>query len=417
LFIHSKTPICRNIEFTLAMETTTHTLSNLSHLVCSNCRTPHSAYEIQLVSSCCGLPLESQYETEETLSKSILIDRPGTMWRYREMLPVLSDSNIVTLGEGFTPILDLYSLANKYGFSDLILKDEGQNPTGSFKARGLSMAISKAKEFEAEGCIIPTAGNAGVAMAAYCARAGMRAVVIMPRHTPKAFREECYWYGAEVHLVDGLINDCAALAKNMNQDGSLLDVSTLKEPYRLEGKKTMGYEIAEQLQWNLPDVILYPAGGGTGLIGIWKAFQELLALGWLTGNTKLPRMVAVQADNCQPLVETFLGKQLNSKAYNGKSTIANGLAVPRPIGEQMMLKVLKDSGGTAISITDDEMLIGLRELAGNEGIFVAPEGAAVWMGARKLLQQKLITPDEKVLLLNTGSGQKYSENIEGRYKL
>ena len=346
----------------------------------------------------------------------MLHQRAGTMWRYLELLPVLKKENIVSLGEGFTPLLSLDALARQYNLKELLLKDEGQNPTGSFKARGLSMALSKAKEFNVEGCIIPTAGNAGVAMAAYCARAGMKAVVVMPRHTPKAFKEECYWYGAEVHLVDGLINDCALKVKELHATGSLLDVSTLKEPYRLEGKKTMGFEIAEQLNWQLPDVILYPAGGGTGLIGIWKAFHELKALGWLSPAIKLPRMVAIQAQNCMPLVQTFSGQQLNAKNYIGKPTIANGLAVPRPIGEQLMLKVLSESKGTAIGIMDEEMIVGLQELGRSEGLFVAPEGAALWMGCRKLLANGYIQPEEQILLLNTGSGQKYIENIEHKYK-
>jgi threonine synthase len=407
----------RKYESSLTMnDISTTTLSRITHLTCSACGTPSSPFKPQLLSACCQLPLESQYEYSEEISKKILIGREGTMWRYREMLPVLSDENIVSLGEGFTPILNLNNLARKYELSHLLLKDEGQNPTGSFKARGLSMAISKAKEFEVEGCIIPTAGNAGVAMAAYCAKAGMKAIVVMPRHTPKAFKEECYWYGADVQLVDGLINDCAAKAKELNADNSLLDVSTLKEPYRLEGKKTMGYEIAEQLKWSLPDVILYPAGGGTGLIGIWKAFLEMQQLGWLPVNTKLPKMIAVQAANCQPLVDTFYGKQVNCKSYTGKPTIANGLAVPRPLGEHMMLKVLNQSGGDAISITEQEMLEGLQELGRNEGLFVAPEGAAVWMAARKLVAENKISRDDKIMLLNTGSGQKYMENVEGKYK-
>lgn len=397
------------------MITSVHTLSRISHLSCSACCSEHAAEDPQLVSTCCQLPLEAKYDYSEPLYKSVLSSRPATMWRYREMLPVISDENIVSLGEGFTPILNLQNLGSKYGLNRLKLKDEGQNPTGSFKSRGLSMAISKAKEFGVKGCIIPTAGNAGVAMAAYCARAGMKAVVVMPRHTPKAFKEECYWYGADVQLVDGLINDCAARAKELNANGSLLDVSTLKEPYRLEGKKTMGYEIAEQLNWNLPDVILYPAGGGTGLIGIWKAFQEMRQLGWLHESIKLPRMIAVQAANCQPLVETYLGNQENCKTYTGKPTIANGLAVPRPIGEQMMLRVIEQSQGLAIGISEQEMLEGLRELAKHEGLFVAPEGAALWMATRKLVSKGTIGKEEHILLLNTGSGQKYMENVEGKY--
>ena len=333
------------------------------------------------------------------------------MWRYREMLPLFSDRFQVSLGEGFTPMLPLTRLATQHGFNELWLKDEGQNPTGSFKARGLSMAISKAYELGVEGCIIPTAGNAGVAMAAYCARAGMKAVVVMPRHTPKAFQEECYWYGAEVHLVDGLINDCAVRVQQLNERSSLLDISTLKEPYRLEGKKTMGYEIAEQFSWKLPDVILYPAGGGTGLIGIWKAFREMQAIGWLASDIALPRLVAVQATNCQPLVESYEGRQADAKQYIGQPTIANGLAVPRPIGEKLMLQVLHESDGTTLGISDQDMVTGVRDLGQHEGFFVAPEGAALWIAARQLLQSGWLSADEHILLLNTGNGQKYMENL------
>ncbi|MDO6388829.1 threonine synthase [Pontibacter sp. BT731] len=394
------------------MKTTLQPLiSHLSTLTCSSCGAPYSAFEKQTVSACCQLPLLAGYSPDVVPEKEALLHREGTMWRYLELLPVLHKENIVSLGEGYTPILELKNLARKYELRKLLLKDEGQNPTGSFKARGLSMAISKAKEHGVEGCIIPTAGNAGVAMAAYCAKAGMRATVVMPRHTPKAFRDECYWYGAEVVLVDGLINDCAAKVRELNSKGELLDVSTLKEPYRLEGKKTMGYEIAEQGNWQLPDVILYPAGGGTGLIGIWKAFKEMKKIGWLPQGIKLPRMVAVQAENCRPLVETFYGRQANAQSYVGKPTIANGLAVPRPLGEQLMLQTLQESGGTAISISEEEMITGLRELGTSEGLFVAPEGAAVWMAARKLLDTGFIQYDEEILLLNTGSGQKYMENL------
>ncbi|PKV76105.1 threonine synthase [Pontibacter ramchanderi] len=396
------------------MKTTLQPLiSHLSSLTCSNCGALYSPFEKQTVSACCQMPLLAGYAPDVLPEKEALLTREGTMWRYLEMLPVLHKENIVSLGEGYTPILQLANLARKYELRSLLLKDEGQNPTGSFKARGLSMAISKAKEHGVEGCIIPTAGNAGVAMAAYCAKAGMRATVVMPRHTPKAFRDECYWYGAEVVQVDGLINDCAAKVKELNTAGELLDVSTLKEPYRLEGKKTMGYEIAEQGNWQLPDVILYPAGGGTGLIGIWKAFREMKKIGWLPEDAKLPRMVAVQAENCRPLVETFYGRQANAQNYMGKPTIANGLAVPRPLGEQLMLQTLQESGGTAISISEQEMITGLKELGSSEGLFVAPEGAAVWMAARKLLDTGFIQYDEEILLLNTGSGQKYMENLSG----
>ncbi|MCR5887172.1 threonine synthase [Hymenobacter sp. J193] len=397
------------------MQSTLEAISRLQTLECSVCRTPYSATILQRLSDCCAAPLLATYQLQAPLSHEAAIDvHEPSMWRYRSLLPLLDEANQVSLGEGFTPLLPLTSLARRYSLSEVLLKDEGQNPTGSFKARGLSMAISKAKELGVEGCIIPTAGNAGVAMAAYCAKAGMRAVVVMPRHTPQAFKEECYWYGAEVHLVDGLINDCAARVRELNHAHELLDVSTLKEPYRLEGKKTMGYELAEQLRWALPDVLLYPAGGGTGLIGIWKAFREMQTLGWLPAQVRLPRMVAVQAAACAPLWATYTGRQANSQQYVGQPTIANGLAVPRPLGEALMLQVLRESGGTVVPVDDQEMLEGMRELARHEGLFVAPEGAAVWMAARKLVDAGWIGRHERMLLLNTGSGQKYLENVMGQ---
>lgn len=389
-------------------------LSRLVALHCSKCGKAHSAFELQRVSSCCHLPLVANYDLHEPLSRDVIDQADTSMWRYGALLPLLHDENKVTLGEGMSPMLNLPRLAARHELSSLLLKDEGQNPTGSFKARGLSMAISKARELGVEGCIIPTAGNAGVAMAAYCARAGLKAVVVMPRHTPQAFKEECYWYGAEVELVDGLISDCGARVRERNADGALLDISTLKEPYRLEGKKTMGYEIAEQLNWQLPDVLLYPAGGGTGLIGIWKAFQEMQALGWLAPDVALPRMVAVQAKNCCPLLETYAGRQPNCHSYQGRPTLANGLAVPHPLGEAMMLRVLRESHGTVISVSEEDMLAGMRELGQLEGLFVAPEGAAVWMAARQLLATGWLHRDEKVLLLNTGNAQKYLDNVAGR---
>ncbi|GAC1374160.1 MAG: threonine synthase [Hymenobacter sp.] len=389
-------------------------LSRLAALHCSNCGTVHSAFDLQRVSTCCSLPLVADYDLRESLGRDIIDQADSSMWRYGALLPLLHDENKVTLGEGMTPMLKLPRLAAQHELASLLLKDEGQNPTGSFKARGLSMAVSKAKELGVEGCIIPTAGNAGVAMAAYCARAGLKAVVVMPRHTPQAFKEECYWYGADVELVDGLISDCGARVRQRNADGALLDISTLKEPYRLEGKKTMGYEIAEQLNWELPDVLLYPAGGGTGLIGIWKAFQEMKALGWLAPEIRLPRMVAVQAENCSPLLETFEGRQANCHSYQGRATLANGLAVPHPLGEAMMLRVLRESNGTVVAVSEEGMLNGMRDLGHQEGLFVAPEGGAVWTAARQLLATGWLHRDEKILLLNTGNGQKYMENVAGR---
>ena len=389
-------------------------ISRLAGLHCSACGTEYSAFDLQRVSACCQQPLVADYDLHESPSRASIDQADTSMWRYGALLPLLNEENKVSLGEGFTPLLRLPRLAARHDLATLLLKDEGQNPTGSFKARGLSMAVSKAKELGVDGCIVPTAGNAGVALAAYCARAGLRAVVVMPRHTPPAFREECLWYGAEVELVDGLISDCGARVRQRNADGALLDISTLKEPYRLEGKKTMGYEIAEQLAWTLPDVLLYPAGGGTGLIGIWKAFQEMQQLGWLAPAVKLPRMVAVQAENCCPLLETYEGRQPNCHAYQGRATLANGLAVPHPLGENLMLRVLRESHGTVVSVSEEGMLAGMRDLGQYEGLFVAPEGGAVWMAARQLVASGWINPNEKILLLNTGNGQKYLDNVAGR---
>jgi threonine synthase len=392
------------------------TSSLVANLHCSRCGSAHDAFIRQTLSVCCQAPLLCDYVLEHgSVRKADLLSRPKSLWRYEELLPVIRLENQVSLGEGFTPILALNRLADRYSLRQINLKDEGLNPTGSFKARGLCMAISKAKENGERACIIPTAGNAGVAMAAYCARAGLEAVVVMPRHTPDAFKEECIGYNARLIEVDGLINDCAAVVQELNQSGDYFDVSTLKEPYRLEGKKTMGYEIAEQLDWQLPDVIMYPTGGGTGLIGIWKALHELKALGWLPESQRLPRMVAVQAENCSPIVDTYEGKQANSKQYVGKPTLANGLAVPRPIGEPLIMNVLHESNGTAIAVSEDQMLEGVSELSRHEGMFVAPEGGAIWAATKTLLNQGWLKPDEHILLLNTGSGQKYLDNIKGRW--
>lgn len=398
------------------MQTVT-TSSLLHHLQCSNCGHSFDPLPGQTLSVCCQAPLLCRYDlAENRFSKKELLAGVQSLWRYEKLLPVFQAQNRVSLGEGWTPLLPLPRLAADYGLQHLTLKDEGLNPTGSFKARGLCLAISKAKENGEEACIIPTAGNAGVAMAAYCARAGLEAVVVMPRHTPDAFKEECLAYHARLILVDGLINDCAAKVQELNQKGGYFDVSTLKEPYRLEGKKTMGYEIAEQLAWQLPDVILYPTGGGTGLIGIWKAFHEMKALGWLSEHQRFPRMVAVQAENCRPVVDTFHGKQANSKQYIGQPTLANGLAVPRPIGEPLMLTVLRESGGTALAVSEDDMIEGVSELSRREGIFAAPEGGALWAATKQLLRQGWIRPEEQVLLLNTGSGQKYLDNLKGKWR-
>jgi threonine synthase len=388
---------------------TVQPLTSLSQLVCSQCEQPYSAFEIQSFSSCCRQPLAAQYNLAEVPDRTVLYNRPATMWRYKEVLPVLEEENIVSLGEGMTPILELKRLQAVYELPNLYLKDESKNPTGSFKARGLSAAVSKAKEFGVQTCIIPTAGNAGGALAAYCAKAGLKAIVVMPRHTPQVFKDECELYGAELILVDGLISDCAKKVAQLKESINCFDISTMKEPYRLEGKKTMGYEIAEQNNWTLPDVILYPTGGGTGLIGMWKAFKEMQQMGWI--GDKLPRLYAIQAENCQPVVQTWKGLQPNAKNYIGKPSLANGLAVPNPFAEDMMLKALRESKGQPLAVSDNAMVAAVKEIARKEGLIIAPEGGALWSALLQLVHGGIVQRAEKILLLNTGSGYKYLENI------
>lgn len=382
-------------------------------LKCSNCHKEYSLLSLNTYADCCNRPLIVEYDQDLELDKSELSGRRRDMWRYAEILPVLKEENIVSLGEGMTPTFELKKLGAAHGFSDLLMKDETNNPTGSFKARGLSMAVSKAKEFGIKHCIIPTAGNAGGALAAYCAKADIKCTVVMPTHTPKIFKQECELYGAELILVDGLINDCAKKIGKLNSDNRYFDISTLKEPYRLEGKKTMGYEIAEQLDWQLPDVIIYPAGGGTGLIGIWKAFKEMLALGWITGP--LPKMIAVQSDNCAPILHALKDAVNWKNNFTPEPSIANGLAVPYPFGMNMMLQVLHESNGTAVSISEEEIIAGVKEIAKTEGHIISPEGAATFKALLHLHKNKKIGADEKVLLLNTGSGYKYLDNLSLHY--
>lgn len=385
-------------------------VSHVSFLQCSACTRTFPPDQLNTYASCdqCGKsPLMAHYEFLSGYQKKDINQRDRSMWRYFEMLPVFHRQNIVTLGEGWTPLLKLERLAEKLDVKNLLIKDESLNPTGSFKARGLSMAISKAKELGMHNCIIPTAGNAGGAMAAYCARAGMRATVVMPKHTPQAFKTECLYMGATLIEVEGFISDCARKVAEINRDGEYFDISTMKEPYRLEGKKTMGYEIAEQLDWSLPDVILYPTGGGTGLIGIWKAIQEMTELGWITDA--MPRFIAVQTENCQPVVETFFSGEIQTPY---KSTIANGLAVPHPFAHKLIQQVLRESSGTATAISEQEIAQSVKEIASTEGMLVAPEGAALLTALKKLLATGEIRRDEKIVLLNTGSGYKYLENLQ-----
>lgn len=355
-------------------------------------------------------PLVAQYDLSRAPGKEVLQGRPQNMWRYREWLPVRDDRHIVSLGEGFTPVLPLKKLGERYDFGVLDVKDEGGNPTGSFKARGLGMAVSKAVELGVREFAIPTAGNAGSALSAYCAAAGAKAHIYMPVETPDVFQLDCKIMGARVTTVDGNIADCAARMKIENKNNQWFDVSTLKEPFRLEGKKTMGYEIAEQGGWQLPDVIIYPTGGGTGLIGIWKAFQEMKAMGWIDEITT--RMVAVQVATCDPIVKAFKEGHTGSVPYeNPGFTIANGLRVPHAFGHKLILKALYDSNGTAVSVNEVKIMDAMKELASAEGLFVSPEGAAVWHACKTLRSTGWIDGDQRILLLNTGSGYKYAENI------
>jgi len=378
-------------------------------LQCASCNSIYPLAAINTYATCCNQPLTVTYDDWHGLGKEQLLYRKPDLWRYREMLPVIKEKNIVSLGEGMTPLFPLYKLARLAGIDALLIKDESANPTGSFKARGMAVAVSKMKELGIQKCIVPTAGNAGGALAAYCAKADISCTVVMPTHTPKIFKQECEFYGAELILVDGLINDCAKKVQEMNREGEYFDMTTLKEPYRLEGKKTMGYEIAEQLNWQLPDVIIYPAGGGTGLIGIWKAFKEMQSLGWIGGA--LPKMIAVQSKNCAPILAAMHDPLHWKNNFTPKATKANGLAVPYPFGMDMMLRVLKASHGTSIAITEEDIIDGVKEIAATEGLLISPEGAATWKALQYLLRNKTILRSEKVLLLNTGSGYKYMDNF------
>ncbi len=346
----------------------------------------------------------------EAMTPEVMASRGPTMWRYREVLPVRDGDHIVTLGEGGTPLVHAERLGEKLGMANLFIKDESLNPTGSFKARGLCMAVSKAKELGATALAIPSAGNAAGAMAAYAAKAGLPAYVFMPKDTPSAFITECYGFSAHVELVDGLITDCGKIVSDRKEHEGWFDVSTLKEPYRVEGKKTMGYELVEQLGGELPDVILYPTGGGTGLIGMWKAFGEMGELGWV--GRKRPRMVAVQAEGCQPIVRAYERKLEDAPEWENAHTLASGLRVPRAVGDFLMLDAIRRSRGCALAVPDDSMIQGVREIGSTEGIFAAPEGGAVLAALKSLLNDNLVDPSERIVLFNTGSGHKYVDNMQ-----
>jgi threonine synthase len=368
----------------------------------------------QLLNLCsCGSPLLVRYDLKKAtaaLAKSSLQGRSATLWRYRELLPVQDDINVVSLGEGFTPLLEAKTLSLELGLRRVWIKDEAQNPTGSFKDRGLCLAVSRAKELGVKKLAIPSAGNAGGSLSAYAARAGIEAHVFMPKDTPAANQIEAQQYGARLTLVDGLINDCGRIIAERKAAEGWFDVSTLKEPYRVEGKKTMGYEIAEQLKWKLPDVIIYPTGGGTGLIGMWKAFAEMEEMGWI-GNDR-PRMVSVQASGCAPIVRAFEQGKDTAEPWQNAKTVASGLRVPQAVADFLMLRALRESNGTALSVSDDDMLEEIPRIGRAEGIFFCPEGAACVAALRHLVKQGWIKPSDEVVIFNTATGLKYLDVLQ-----
>ena len=383
----------------------------LTHLECSRTGVRYDAAQLHNLSEA-GVPLLARYDLDAAaaaVKRSDLLSRRADMWRYREVLPISGEGEIISLGEGWTPLLPAARLGEWAGLRRLYVKDESANPTGSFKARGLSAAVTAAAARGARKLAIPTAGNAGGAMAAYAAAAGLEAYVFMPSDTPSAFQIECRAFGAHLELVDGLIDDCGRIVAQRRESEGWFDVSTLKEPYRLEGKKTMGYELAEQLEWELPDVILYPTGGGTGLIGMWKAFDEMEKMGWI--DSRRPRMISVQAEGCAPIVRAFEQGADTAPRWEDAKTVASGLRVPAAVGDLLMLRALRESGGCAVAVSDQELLDASHRLARLTGIFPAPEGGAVLAGLMQLVERHLVDADERVILFNTGSGYKYLEAL------
>jgi threonine synthase len=385
-----------------------------SHLECSLCGTRYDAGAAANLCTCGG-PLLVRFDIDNLRHRWLRREVPNgrsNMWRYAPVLPP-SEASIVSLGEGWTPLLETRRLGSRIGADALWVKDEGMNPTASFKARGLSCAVSMCVELGIKKVAIPSAGNAASAMAAYAAAAGIEAHIFMPRDVPQSNYLECMGYGAHVTLVDGLISDCGKMVAERGPAEGWFDVSTLKEPYRIEGKKTMGYEVAEQMGWELPDAIFYPTGGGVGMIGMWKAFDEMQRLGWI--GPRRPKMIAVQAEGCQPVVRAFKDGEQRSKFYENAHTLAAGLRVPKPLGDFLVLNAVRESGGTAIAISDEEMMNAGVQLASEEGIFAAPEGAACVAAAQKLLESGFLKQTDRMVLYNTGSGLKYPEAYSTRF--
>jgi threonine synthase len=386
--------------------------SALTHLECSRNGEQYDADVVQGLSKE-GAPLIARYDVERagrTMTKEAVASRPPTLWRYREMLPVRDADHVITLGEGMTPLVPLPRYGARVGLPRLLMKDEGLIPTGSFKARGAAVGVSRAHELGVTGIAMPTNGNAGSAWATYAARAGMKSLIAMPVAAPAITRTECVAAGAELYLVDGLIGDAGKLITSAlaARDG-YQDVSTLKEPYRIEGKKTMGYEIIEQLGFRVPDAIVYPTGGGVGLIGIFKALREMQELGWI--GDRLPKLIAVQAEGCAPIVRAFRSGADVSEPFPNPHTVAFGITVPKALGDFLVLHAVRASGGTAIAVSDDALLAEQRRLAADEGTFICPEGAACFAAVRQLREGGYLSSADEVVVLNTGAGIKYPETI------
>jgi threonine synthase len=383
--------------------------SFLTHLECGLCGGRYDADRLWNLCPECGKPLLARYDLDgarAAVTPAVFAGREPTMWRYRELLPVRDDAFRLCLGEGFTPLFRAARLEREIGHAPVFVKDEGLNPTGSFKARGLAAAVSRAFELGVQSVSVPTAGNAGCAMSAYAALAGLEAHVFMPADVPKPFVNECRVLGARVTLIDGLITDCGKAAREGVEKFGRFDVSTLKEPYRIEGKKTMGYEVAEQMGWRLPDVIVYPTGGGTGLVGMWKAFAEMETLGWI--GPKRPRMVTVQSDGCAPMVKAFHDDKEFAEPWPNAKTIADGMRVPAAVGDFLILRALRESGGTAVEVPDSEILEASCLLGRTTGIWPAPEGGATLAALLRLKKGGWVRDGDSVVLFNTGNGAKYS---------
>jgi threonine synthase len=386
--------------------------SALSHLECSRTGERYDADTVQGLSRA-GAPLLARYDLEQvraSVTPGQIATRPHDLWRYHEVLPVRDPAHVTTLGEGMTPLLPLPTYGAAIGLPGLLMKDEGLIPTGTFKARGAAVGVSRARELGVRAVAMPTNGNAGAAWSVYAARAGLGSLVVMPVDAPEITRRECVAAGAELYLVDGLINHAGALVNAaVAARGGYQEVSTLKEPYRIEGKKTMGYEIAEQLDWQVPDVILYPAGGGVGLIGIHKAMKEMQELGWI--GATLPRLVAVQAEGCRPIVDAFEAGLEESTLVPGTHTLAFGINVPKALGDFLVLQAVRESAGTAVAVSDEAILAELAALAADEGAWICPEGAACLAAARRLRETGWLQQHERVVVLNTGTGLKYPETV------